>query len=259
MSVIRLLRSTGFRALVEREVYRFMCVFKQTILPPMISSFLFISIFGFFLGSNLREVQNVSYIEFLIPGLVMMYLIESSYVNTSSSLFIARWAGHIQEILVAPLSYTEMVLAMILGGVARGLVTAAGVYAVSLVFARTPILHPWAVVYFSLFVSLSFASVGMVVGLLANEWEHLSIWTTFVITPLIYLGGVFHSTQMIPPIFRGLTYCNPLFYMINGMRYGMLGFSDANVRTSALIVFFFFLILFTVTVYMFRIGYKLRK
>ncbi len=250
---------TGFRTLLEREVYRFLTVFKQTILPPVISSFLFIFIFGFFLGKDLEMRDGMPYLVFLVPGLTMMYIIESAYANTSSSLFIARWSGHIQELLVSPLSYAEMVLAMILGGLARSLTTAAGVYAVSLLFSQTPILHPWLVIYFSLFVSLTFSCLGMIVGLLAEEWEHLSILTTFVVTPLIYFGGVFHSAQNIPHIFQVLMHCNPIFYMVSGMRYGMLENSDVNLTISMSVVFVSFIALFSITVWLFRIGYKLRK
>ncbi len=249
----------GFRSLVEREIVRFTSVFKQTIFPPLVSSFLFIAVFGFFVGKNIDGVKGMPYLQFLIPGLVMMYLIENSYMNTSTSLFIARWAGHIQEILVAPLSYAEMVLAMILGGVARGVVVAGGVYLVSLIFVKTPLLHPWVALYFAAFVSLSFASFGLIAGLLAEEWEHLSIWTTFLITPLIYLGGVFHSIDMTPSFFKVLTHLNPMFYMVNGMRYGMLGISDVDIRLAMVVVFGLFVGLFSLTVLLFRMGYKLRK
>ena len=249
----------GFKSLVEREIIRFTSVFKQTIFPPIISSFLFISVFGIFLGKGLESIDGVPYLSFLIPGLVMMYLIEGSYLNTSTSLFVARWAGHIQEILVSPLSYAEMVGAMLIGGLARSMTEAAGIYLVSLCFTAFPIQHPWVALYFAVLVPLSFSSVGLIVGLLAEEWEHLSILTTFVITPLIYFGGVFHSIQMIPPVFRVAMYLNPIFYMVSGMRYGMLGVADVDIRMASAVVFFFFVLLFSTTVLMFKTGYKLRK
>lgn len=249
----------SFRTLVEREIIRFTSVFSQTIFPPLVSSFLFISVFGFFLGRNLNEVQGMPYLKFLVPGLVMMYLIESSYMNTSTSLFIARWMGHIQEILVTPLSYIQMVLAMIIGGMVRAFVVSGGVYLVSLIFEVTPIVHPWITLYFAVFVTVAFASAGLITGLLAEEWEQLSIWTSFVITPLIYLGGVFHSIEMAPPLFRTLTHLNPIFYMVSGMRYGVLGRSDAPVGICMIVVFLISITLFSVTVFMFKKGYKLRK
>ncbi len=249
----------GFQSLVRREITRFTSVFMQTILPPVVSSFLFIFVFGLFIGQGLSQVHGVSYLTYLIPGLMMMYLIEGSYLNTSTSLFVSRWAGHIQEILITPLSYFEMVGAMIIGGLARSMAEAVCVYLVSLFFVRVPFAHPWAVIYFAVFVSLSFSCFGLIVGLLAEDFEHLSISTTFIVTPLIYLGGVFHSITMIPPFFRALMYCNPIFYMMNGIRYGMLGITDASPSVSMAVVFVFFLILFSATVWMFKSGYKLRK
>src|SRR3989338_3061657 len=132
----------GFKSLVEREVIRFTSVFFQTLFPPLVSSFLYIAIFGYTIGQQIEQVQGRPYLNFLIPGLIMMYIIEGSYSNTSSSLFISRWAGHIQEILVTPLSYVEMVLAILIGGLARSFVTAAGVYLVSCIFTYTPMAHP---------------------------------------------------------------------------------------------------------------------
>ncbi len=249
----------GFRTLVWREIYRFFSVFTQTITPPLVSSFLYIFIFGFSLGQRIEEVHGVPYLTFLIPGLLMMYVIEGSYSNTSSSLFISRWANNIEELLVTPLSYFEMVLAILIGGLARSLVTSTGVYLVSLFFVCFPIAHPAVVIFFLIFVSLVFSSVGMIVALFAEEFEHLSLCTTFVITPLIFFGGVFHSIEMVPAAIKWLTFFNPMFYMINGLRYGMLGVSDTPIFLSAAIVLALFLLLFSLTVYLFRVGFKLRK
>jgi len=249
----------GFKSLVEREIVRFTSVFLQTIFPPLVSSLLYISIFGYTIGRRIEEVQGIPYLNFLIPGLIMMYIIEGSYQNTSSSLFISRWAGHIQEILVSPLSYFEMVLAILIGGLARSFVTATGVFFVSLLFTPTPITHPLIVFVMALFVSLSFSCIGALVGLVAEEFEHLTICTTFVIMPLIFFGGVFHSVTMLPEVLQKVTAFNPIFYMVNGMRYGMLGVSDVPIAHCLLVVFCLFLVLFSFTVFLFRTGFKLRK
>jgi len=249
----------GFQTLVTREIVRFVSVFSQTIFPPVVSSFLFIFIFGFSLGPRIQEVQGFPYLQFLIPGLLMMHIIEGSYANTSSSLFISRWANNIEELLVTPLSYVEMVLAILIGGLARSVVTATGVYLVSLCFVQFPFAHPWVVFYFLIFVSLTFSSAGMIVALFAEEFEHLTIATTFIITPLVYLGGVFHSITMVPQALRGFTVLNPMFYMVNGLRYGMLGSSDVALWQCMLVVFVLFLALFIFTVMLFKTGYKLRK
>ena len=249
----------GFRSLVEREIIRFTSVFFQTLFPPLVSSFLYISIFGFTIGRQIERVGEIPYLNFLIPGLIMMYVIESSYANTSSSLFISRWAGHIQEILVSPLSYFEMVLAILIGGLARSFVIATGVYGVSLFFAVIPIQHPLVVFLMALFVSLSFSSVGVIVALFAEEFEHLTICTTFLITPLVFFGGVFHSVSMLPKTLQVVSTFNPIFYMVNGMRYGMLGVSDVPVERCLILVFALFLVLFSFTVFLFKTGFKLRK
>ncbi len=252
-------RLIGFKTLVWREIVRFFSVFTQTIFPPVVSSFLYIFIFGFSLGARIEQIQGIPYLQFMVPGLVMMYVIEGSYANTSSSLFISRWANNIEELLVTPLSYFEMVLAILIGGLVRSLLTGAGVYLVSLVFVRFPMAHPEVVFYFAIFVSLTFSSIGMIVALFAEEFEHLSIMTTFVITPLIFFGGVFHSVTMMPRALQWISAFNPMFYMVNGMRYGMLGTSDASLPQSMVVVLLLFVSLFFVTVYLFHIGYKLRK
>ena len=249
----------GFKSLVQREIVRFTSVFLQTIFPPLISSLLFISIFGYTIGRRIEEVGGVPYMNFLIPGLIMMYVIEGSYQNTSSSLFISKWAGHIQEILVTPLSYFEMVLAILIGGLVRSLVTATGVYLVSWLFTPTPIQHPLTVFVVAVFVSLTFSSVGALVALCAEEFEHLTICTTFVLTPLIYFGGVFHSVTMLPEALQKVTALNPIFYMVSGMRYGMLGTADVSIAHCLTVISLLFFALFSFTVFLFKTGFKLRK
>lgn len=249
----------GFQSLVWREIVRFLTVFSQTLFPPLVSSFLYIFIFGFSVGARIPDIHGVPYLNFMIPGLLMMYVIEGSYANTSSSLFISRWANYIEELLVTPLSYFEMVFAILIGGLVRSMVIATGVFLVSLFFVPFEITHPAVMVFFLIFVSLIFSSAGIIVALFAEEFEHLTIATTFVITPLIFLGGVFHSIEMVPPALRGLTVFNPIFYMVNGMRYGMLGRSDAPIVLSAALVVALFFALFSWAVYLFRTGFKLRK
>ena len=250
---------TGFKTLVWREIYRFLAVFRQTISPPLISSFLYISIFGLSVGSLIHSVEGVSYVTYLVPGQIMACVIDGAYVNTSSSLFISRWANNIEELLVSPLSYFEMVLAVLIGGLARSLVVGTGVWAISLFFVQFPVEHPLIALYFVIFVSLIFSSIGMMVALYAEEFEHLSVAATFIIMPLTFFGGVFHSINMMPEYLRWVAPINPIYYMISGLRYGMLGFSDAPLVTSMLVVLILFLVLFTSTVLLFKSGYKLRK
>ena len=250
----------GFRSLVQREILRFFVVFSQTIVPPLISSSLFIFVFGFSIGRNLHIlVGGVNYLQFMVPGLVMMHLIESSYTNTSSSLFISRWHNHIQEVLLSPLSYFEMVLALLIGGVTRGILTASGVYLISLFFTQFIFYNFWVVAYFFIVVTIIFSCIGLVVGLWAEGFEKLSVWGTFVLTPLIYFGGVFHSLEMVPAPLRVITKLNPIFYLVNGLRYGMLGVSDVPVVYGMSLAAVLAIALFILVERLFRRGYKLRS
>ena len=250
----------GFRTLVKREILRFFVVFTQTIVPPLISSALFIFVFGFSIGRNLNLlVAGVSYLKFIVPGLVMMHLIESSYTNTSSSLFISRWHNMIQELLLSPLSYFEMVLGLLIGGVVRGILVATGVYLISLLFTHFIFYNFFIVLYFFMTVTIIFSCLGLVVGLWAEGFEKLSVWGTFVLSPLIYFGGVFHSLNMLPAPLRWLTHLNPIFYLVNGLRYGMIGFSDANIVFSMVLAAVLAIGLFLAVEKLFRRGYKLRS
>jgi ABC-2 type transport system permease protein len=249
----------GFRMLVSREILRFCVVFTQTLLPPLISAALFLFVFGFSIGRNLGvEVQGGSYLHFLVPGLVMMQLIESSYANTSSSLFMSRWHNYIQDILLSPLSYFEMVLGLLAGGVVRGILTASGVYLLSLFFVRFPFYDGWVVAYYCFIVTFIFSNLGLIVALWADSFERLSMWGTFVITPLVYFGGVFHSIDMVPGPLRFLTFLNPIFYLVSGLRYGMLGISDVHPSVGMILAAVMAAVLFLIVERLFRIGYKLR-
>lgn len=250
----------GLRTLAKREVLRFFVVWSQTLVPPLVSAALFIFVFGYSIGRTFQVgVGGVSYLSFMVPGMVMMVLIESSYTNASSSLFIARWHNHIQEVLLSPLSYFEMVLGLMTGSVVRGMLVGTGVWAVSLAFERSPVEHPLIVAYFFVTVPVIFSCLGLIVGLWAEGFEKLSVWNTFVLMPLIYFGGVFHSVDMVPGPLRFLTHLNPLFYLINGLRYGMIGISDTDVRVSMGLALAMAAGLFLVVVRLFRAGYKLRS
>ena len=250
----------GLQTLIRREIMRFFVVFSQTLLPPLISSSLFIFVFGFSIGKNLNfSVHGQSYLEYIIPGLIMMHLIEGSYTNTSSSLFMSRWHNLIQELLLSPLSYFEIVLGLLIGGMTRGILVGTGVYGISLLFTQFSFHNPWIVLYFFILVTFIFSCVGVLVGLWAEGFEKLSLWSTFVISPLIYFGGVFHSVQMLPEPLQAATWFNPIFYLVSGLRYGMLGVSDVDVRVSMGIAFLMAVVLFLIVERLFRIGYKLRS
>lgn len=249
----------GTLSLSKREIIRFLSVANQTVFPPLVTSALFMYIFGVAIGSRIDfSATGLSYLGFIVPGLMTMHLISSAYENTSSSLFIARWHNHIQEVLLSPLSYFEMVLGLLAGGVARGVMVCGGVYLVSLLFFPTLIQHPFILVYFILAISVIFSCAGMMGALWAEDFGMLNIWNTYLIIPLVLLGGVFHPMAMLPKVVQNISLFNPMFYLVNGVRYSMTGISDTPVTLCALISLVLAMGFFFFTVHLFKIGYKLR-
>ena len=250
----------GVWALSKREIHRFVSVANQTIFPPLVSSALFMYIFGVAIGSRINfDSTGLSYLQFITPGLMAMHLISSSYENTSSSLFIGRWHNHIQEILLSPLSYIEMVLGLLAGGVARGILVCLGVWAISFLFAPSTIAHPLALLFFILTVSVIFSCAGMMGALWAEDFGMLSIWNIYFIVPLALLGGVFHPLSMLPAPLQILSHFNPLYYLISGIRFSMTNMTDTPLSICASVSFILASVFFIATVYLFRIGYKLRS
>ncbi len=251
-------RLTGFWTLTKRECHRFLRLYSQTILPPMITAVLFILIFGYSIGSRISSIAGVSYIEYILPGLVMMGVITSAYANSSSSLFIMRFQGNVEELLTSPLSYLEIVVGIMVGGVLRGILVGIGILLVAMLFAHVTVLNLAIVLFFITLVSVIFSCAGIVTGLWAQNFDQLNIFSTFLITPLIYLGGVFYSVDMLPGIWAGVSHINPILYMVNGFRYGFIGISDVSLTASAVLVFALALTFFFLCVHLFRKGYNLR-
>ncbi len=249
----------GVLTLSKREIHRFLTVTAETIFPPLISSALFMYIFGVAIGSRIDfSSTGLSYLGFIIPGLMTMHLISSSYENTTYSLFIARWHNHIQEVLLAPLSYFEMVLGLLAGGVARGFMVCTGVYLVSLFFAPIGIHNLLLLLYFMVTISVIFSCVGMISALWAEDFGMLNVWNVYCIIPLVLMGGVFHPITMLPQVIQKISQFNPMFYLVNGIRYSVTGVSDISILLCAALSLLFALSFFFFTVYLFKIGYKLR-
>ncbi len=249
----------GVLSLSKREILRFLSVSIQTLFPPIITSALFMYIFGVAIGSRIDfNATGLSYLGFIVPGLMTMHLIASSYENTSSSLFIARWHNHIQEVLLSPLSYFEMVLGLLAGGVVRGMMVSLGVFLISLIFAPATIYSPIALLYFMITISVIFACTGMLGALWAEDFGTLNVWNVYVIIPLVLLGGVFHPTSMLPQSVHVIARFNPMYYLVQGIRYSVTGTAETSVLFCAAVSLVMALISFYVTVYLFKIGYKLR-
>ena len=249
----------GFITLTKREIWRFLKVWTQTILPTAITTVLYLFIFGLTIGRVLPQIGNLTYLQFIVPGLLMMGIITTTYANNSTSIFMMKWLNFIEGLLVSPLSYIEMVGAFILGGIVRGVTIGVVVYLISLFFYSGSIFNPILFIFLIIIVSLIFSSVGLITGLWANDWDQLNIWSTFLITPLVFLGGVFHSISLVPESLQIITRLNPIFYMVDALRYSMLGVSESNLFIGLPLIIILAVSSFFFTVYLFKIGYKIRK
>ena len=249
----------ALRTLFLKEVRRFSKVWLQTVLSPLVTTSLYILVFGVALGSRLREISGVHYIQFVVPGLVMMTMIRDSFLNTSSSLFQSKINGTITDILVAPIGALEMVLAYVGAAMIRALIVGTLVYLVALSFTWFPLHHIGWILFFSIFVTATLALLGMIVALWAQKFDHLAIFPNFVLLPLAFLGGVFYSIDLLPEPWNTVSRLNPLLYMVNGLRYGFLGVADVSPVTSAGVVLVSFFVVLGAASALLRSGYNLRS
>jgi len=248
----------GLWTLVRREIIRSLKIINQVIWPPIITTLLYVFVFGLAIGSRIPSVQGVTYAQFLIPGLIMLQVIDSSYGECSSSLFQGRFMNSIQELLIAPMSALEIVAGFILGSLARalliaGLITGLGVLLVHI----AP--RDW-LLYFSVIalVSVWFSALGLIFGLIADKFDHIAILTTFVITPLTFVGGVFTSATMLPPALRNFELFNPIFYTIDAFRRSYTGQSYLAPAFSIAMIALLAAVALAAVLRMTAIGYKLR-
>ena len=249
----------GFLTLLGRETGRFLVLWKQTVLPPILSAVLYVLIFGYSLGSRIRDIEGVPYTEYILPGLAMMGVINAAYANSSSSLFMAKREAYLNDVLIAPLSYFEVALAFVAGAMVRGLAVGVVILGTGAILADLPFPHPVVVVAFLLLVSALLSSIGVIAGIWAQSWDHVMVLVNFVLTPLVFLGGVFYSIDMLPPFWKTASHFNPLFYMINGVRYGVVGVEDASPLFSLLFTAVLTVVAFAATVRLFQTGYRLKS
>ena len=217
-----------FRTLLSREVLRFTRIWIQTIVPPLLTSLLYLVVFWVALGSRIQEVDGVPYLEYILPGVALMSLITGSHMNSSWSVFDAKRERYIDEVLISPMSDLQIAFAYSLGGTLRGLIMGAGVLVVGIPFVGVTVEHPGLLVLIGVISSFTFASLGTMVGALANRIDHISFLTNVVIQPLAFLGGVFYSVEMLPGTLRTATLFDPIFYMVDAARYATLEVSDLS-------------------------------
>ena len=249
----------GFSTLVIREVGRFFSVYRQTVLPGLITSALYIAIFGFTLEQRISEIDDIPYTLFILPGLIMMNTLTNATANTSSSMLQMKLLQQLPDLLTAPLSGYEISLAYIIGGTVRGLVNGILVLILGIFLIKMPVKDPIGTLVFIFLVSWAFSSMGLFLGQLAESWDQLAMMQNFFLTPLSFLGGVFYSIKMLPDWAQTLSLNNPIYYMINGIRYTILGVSDSPVFVSYIMAIILTLVFTIISMMLMKSGKKIKQ
>ena len=250
--------SVGFRTLFYKEMLRFWKVATQTIAAPILTAMLYLLIFGHVLEGRVEVYPGVSYTAFLIPGLVMMSVLQNAFANSSSSLIQSKITGNLVFILLPPLSHWEILLAYVSASVVRGLVVGAGVFAITAWFAHLSFAAPLWIIVFAVLGAAILGTLGVIAGIWADKFDQLAAFQNFLIMPATFLAGVFYSIHSLPGFWQAVSHFNPFFYMIDGFRHGFFGQSDISPWTSLAIVSAFFAVLAAVAINLLRHGYKLR-
>jgi len=248
----------ALKAIAIKEVLRFSRIWIQTVLPPVITTALYFIIFGNLIGPRIGEMDGFGYMEFIIPGLIMMAVITNSYANVVSSFYGSKFQRHIEEMLVSPVPNYIILIGYISGGVARGLTVGVAVTIVSLIFHPLNIHSLWVMLSMIILTAILFSLAGLINGVYAKSFDDISIVPTFILTPLTYLGGVFYSISMLPEFWQQLSLANPILYMVNAFRYGFLGTSDISLTTSYAISIAFIVVLYLFSLHLLRKGHGIR-
>jgi ABC-2 type transport system permease protein len=249
---------TGFQTLLYKEVLRFWKVAMQTITAPILTAMLYLLIFGHVLEDHVQVYPDVRYTSFLIPGLVMMSVLQNAFANSSSSLIQSKITGNLVFVLLPPLSHWELFGAYVLASVFRGLAVGTGVFIVTAWAADISFHSPWWIVIFALLGAAILGTMGLIAGIWAEKFDQLAAFQNFLIMPATFLSGVFYSIHSLPAFWQTVSHFNPFFYMIDGFRHGFFGQSDIDPSTSFIIVSVFFLLLASFAIRLLKSGYKLR-
>ncbi len=251
-------RFSGARTLLYKEVLRFWKVSFQTVAAPVLTAVLYLLIFGHVLEDHVKVFEKVGYTSFLIPGLVMMSVLQNAFANSSSSLIQSKITGNLVFLLVAPLSHWAWFVAYVGASVVRGLVVGAGVLLVTMWFAPLHVVNPFWIVTFALAGAVMMGALGLIAGLWAEKFDQIAAFQNFIIMPMTFLSGVFYSIASLPPFWQGLSHLNPFFYMIDGFRHGFFGVSDASPWTSLAVVGVSLVVVCAISLNLLRTGYKIR-
>ena len=254
-----MLNWTGLKTLVRKEVIRVVRIWVQTIVPPAITMTLYFIIFGNLIGRRIGDMGGFDYMQYIAPGLIMMSVITNSYGNVVSSFFGAKFGRHVEEMLVSPMSNATIIIGHVAGGVIRGLLVGVVVTCIALGFTRLEIANVWITISMVLLSSIVFALAGFINAVFARKFDDISIIPTFVLTPLTYLGGVFYSIALLPEFWQKVSLANPILYMVNAFRYGILGTSDISITHAYVIVVLFVVLLFGASVMLMNRGVGIRE
>lgn len=253
------INTVGLYTMLRREVRRTMRVMVQTLVAPVVSAVLYIFIFGKVIGSQIAEVSGVPYISFVFPGILMLSVINASFASASSNLYFMRFTRGIEEMLIAPFSYLEMLIGLVSSAVLRALMVSFLILAVGVLFGAVALVHPLLFVFYVSAIAAIFAILGIIVALWAESFEQLQVLNTFIITPLTYLGGIFYSITFLPALAVTLTKLNPFFYFADGIRSSMIGISEANSLVGSVIILGLLIGLSALVTQLFKRGWKIRS
>lgn len=249
----------AFKTIVRKEVVRFVRIWTQTLLPPVITQSLYFVIFGKFIGSQIRDIQGIQYMSFIIPGLTMMAVINNSFANVVSSFFSSKFQRSVEELLVSSTPNWIIITGYVMGGVLRGITVGILVFIISFLFTWPQISHPLIIFIFIVLTSILFSLGGFINAIFAKRFDDVAIFPTFVLTPLTYLGGVFYSIHSLPQFWQTVSKLNPILYMVDGFRFGFFGISDVNVGVSFMMILIFIFILAAVSSYLMDKGIGLKN
>ncbi len=253
------LNLVAVRTIIRKEMVRVLRIWVQTIVPPAITMTLYFIIFGNLIGRRIGTMDGFDYMQYIAPGLIMMSVITNSYGNVVSSFFGAKFGRHVEEMLVAPMSNASIIIGHVAGGVLRGLLVGALVTVVALFFTRLHVAHPFVTISVVLLSSIVFSLAGFINAVFAKKFDDISIVPTFVLTPLTYLGGVFYSISLLPEFWQQVSKANPILYMVNAFRYGILGTSDISISHAYTILIVFVVVLFTGCMMLMKRGVGIRE
>ncbi len=249
----------SYYTMIRAEVVRIFRIWSQTLLPPVVTTTLYFIVFGAFIGSQIAPINGFSYMQFIVPGLIMMSVITSSFMNTVSTFYFAKWTKTLEEILVSPTPDWVVIAGYVSGGVIRGLLVGFLVLIVSLFFSHLAIFNIAVLFGALILTSVLFSLGGLINGVFAKSFDGISIIPTFVLTPLTYLGGIFYSVSMLPPFWQTVSHFNPILYMINAFRYGFLGITDINLYTCFAVLLAFTAAALITVMFLFKQGFGLKN